>query len=67
LHGYDDLSDQRTLYRMVPLELERLKKHEEYESVLDAGIEFVPTCPLVYLTVRGDGLKNVLTDTPPTF
>ena len=52
---------------MVPLELERLKKHEAYEGLLEAGIEFVPTCPLVYLTMCGDGLKNVLTDTPPTF
>ena len=54
--------DKRTLFSMVPLELERLKEYDVYDQLLEAGIEFVPACPLVYLTIRDDNLKNVLTD-----
>lgn len=53
---------KRTLFSMVPLELERLKEFPEYEQLQIAGVEFVPACPLVYLTVRDGDLKNVLTD-----
>lgn len=53
---------KRTIFSMVPLELERLKKFPEYEQLQLAGVEFVPACPLTYLTMRNDGLKNVLTD-----
>jgi predicted aconitase len=53
---------KRTLFSMVPLELERLKEFSEYTELQRAGVEFVPACPLTYLTIRNDGLKNVLTD-----
>lgn len=53
---------KRTLISMVPLELERLKEYPEYEHFIEAGAEFVPACPLTYMTVRNDSLKNVLTD-----
>jgi predicted aconitase len=53
---------KRTLFSMVPMELERLKAYDEYEQLQLAGVEFVPACPLTYLTVRNDNLKNVLTD-----
>ena len=47
---------------MVPRDLELLKRYPQYEQLQLAGIEFVPACPLTYLTLREDGLKNVLTD-----
>jgi hypothetical protein len=53
---------KRTLFSMVPLELERFKEFPEYTELQRAGVEFVPACPLTYLTIRNDGLKNVLTD-----
>lgn len=53
---------KRTIFSMVPLELERLKNFPEYEQLQLAGVEFAPACPLTYLTMRNDGLKNVLTD-----
>jgi hypothetical protein len=45
---------------MAPLELERLKEFDEYEQF--AGVEFVPACPLTYLTIHNDGLENMLAD-----
>jgi len=53
---------KRTLFSMVPLDLERFKAYDEYRELQLAGVEFVPACPLTYLTIRNDGLKNVLTD-----
>jgi predicted aconitase len=54
--------EKRTLFSMTPLELERLKEYPQYEQLVVAGVEFVPACPLVYLTSRDDSLKNVLTN-----
>ena len=54
--------EKRTLFSMVPRDLELLKRHDEYEQLQLAGVELVPACPLTYLTLRDPGLKNVLTN-----
>ncbi|MEO1421123.1 MAG: hypothetical protein AAFU66_09250, partial [Pseudomonadota bacterium] len=45
-----------------PRDFELLKRYDEYEQLQLAGVEFVPACPLTYLTSRDATLKNVLTD-----
>ncbi|MEL6766159.1 MAG: aconitase X catalytic domain-containing protein [Pseudomonadota bacterium] len=54
--------EKRTIFSMMPRDFELLKRYDEYEQLQLAGVEFVPACPLTYLTSRDATLKNVLTD-----